>query len=93
MIVFDDTLPDMWGNAPGSPPHGTPPEGDPYWEDRKHPHFNSEVYWSLRETAYWFEVAKSFYQACGGPECCPFNARTLLAAFTPFFEEPNNENE
>jgi hypothetical protein len=61
MIVFDQDKPDMWGNDPGSPMHGTPPDDDVYWQDRKHPHFNTEVYWAKREAEFWREMAENFW--------------------------------
>ena len=84
-------LPDMWGTDPGNPMWSVPPSDDPYWKDRHKEDHNEEVYWLEREREHWFTVAKSFYHACGGPYCCPFNAHRLLATYTPFFEDKIDE--
>jgi len=61
---------DMWGNNKDSSMWGIPPDGDDYWEARRHPHFKEEVYWLDREAKFWKEAAVSFYWMCGGRNDC-----------------------
>lgn len=56
-----DGRPDIFGNNPDSAMYNVPPDGDPYYEAIRHPHFNEEVYWLEREVQFWREMADNFW--------------------------------
>ena len=88
MMNLDDK-PDMWGTCPSSSMWGVPPDGDDYYEARRHPHFNEEVYWLEREVEFWRAMADSFWYSWyhGDDEIM----ETVGERATLYFEELDDE--
>ena len=86
--IIDDK-PDIWGTCPTSSMWGVPPDGDAYYEDRKHLHFNEEVYWLQREPKFWKQAATDFFWMCGGRDGCgEWNAiDELCQHYAQWFED------
>ena len=85
--------PDIFGNNPDSSMYNVPPDGDEYFDVRRHPHFNEEVYWLEREAEFWKQAAESFFWYCGGRDGCGDldSIHDLCQHYAQWFEEEDDD--
>ena len=86
-----DGRPDIFGNNPDSAMYSVPPHDDDYFEARRHPHFNEEVYWIEREAEFWREMAESFWYSWYHEDLDIMEAVGVRA--TPYFDEDEDDEE